>query len=248
MKKQILLSTMLLIIIMLVSCRKKNDPKTNIKDDSKTTTVTDKDGNVYNTVTIGTQTWMSENLKTSRYNDGTAIPLVTDALAWETISTPGYCWYNNDAATYKNKYGALYNVYVVKTGKLAPTGWHIPTDAEWTTLDKYLTLNGYNYDGSTWENKYVKSLAATTGWMFDKYEGTVGNDLLKNNRTGFSALPGGYRCRSVFSQEGTEGNWWSSSSYRGNTWYREMSYNDRLFERNYTCDASGFSVRCVRDN
>jgi len=91
-----------------------------------TGTVTDADGNIYNTVTIGTQTWMVENLKVTKYNDGTAIPLVTDNTAWSNLTTPGYCWYNNDAATNKNTYGGLYNFYTVNTGKLAPTGWHVP--------------------------------------------------------------------------------------------------------------------------
>ena len=128
MKITILLSTMLLTIIMLVSCSKKDDPNNTVN------TVTDKDDNVYHTVTIGTQTWMAENLKTTKYNDGTAIPLVTDSTAWTSLLTPAYCWYNYDATTYKNTYGALYNWYAVNTGKLAPIGWHVATDAEWTTL------------------------------------------------------------------------------------------------------------------
>ena len=103
-----------------------------------TPNVVDIDGNVYHTVTIGTQVWMVENLKTTKYNDGTAIPLVTDNTAWGALTTPGYCWYNNDSATYKNTYGALYNWYAVNTGKLAPTGWHVPTDSEWTVLTTYL--------------------------------------------------------------------------------------------------------------
>src|SRR5674476_633708 len=101
-------------------------------------TVTDIEGNVYHTVKIGTQTWMVENLKTTKYKDGTAIPLVTDNKVWINLPTPAYCWYDNDATTYKNTYGALYNWYAVNTGKLAPTGWHIPTDAEWTTLQNYV--------------------------------------------------------------------------------------------------------------
>src|ERR1035437_6837240 len=182
MKKTSLLSTMLLISIMLVSCSKKDDPNNTVN------TVTDKDGNVYHTVTIGTQTWMAENLKTTQYNDGTSIPYVTDNTAWSILSTPAYCWYSNDAATYKNKYGALYNWYTVNTGKLAPTGWHVPTDAEWTTLTNYVTANlGTSLN-------VAKALAATTDWTIDTYDaGAIGNDLSKNNSTGFSALPGGYR-------------------------------------------------------
>ncbi|MFZ4572381.1 MAG: fibrobacter succinogenes major paralogous domain-containing protein [Bacteroidales bacterium] len=101
-------------------------------------TTTDVDGNLYHSVTIGTQVWMDENLKTTKYNDGSSIPLVTDSIAWINMTTPGYCWYHNNAAAYKNTYGALYNWYAVNTGKLAPTGWHVPTDAEWTILVAYL--------------------------------------------------------------------------------------------------------------
>ena len=106
MKTKLLISIILLVTI--VSCSEKNDPL-NQDNSQSASTVTDKDGNVYHTVTIGTQTWMVENLKTTKYNDGTAIPLVTDNTAWHNLSTPAYCWYNNDATTYKNKYGALYN-------------------------------------------------------------------------------------------------------------------------------------------
>ncbi len=91
-------------------------------------TVTDIDGNVYNEVTIGTQVWMVENLKTTQYNDGTAIPLVADNTAWSILTTGGYCWAYNDEATFKNTYGALYNWYTINT-KLCPTGWHVPNDA-----------------------------------------------------------------------------------------------------------------------
>ena len=93
--------------------------------------VKDTDGNVYHTVTIGTQVWMKENLKTTKYNDGTPIPLVAESKAWGNLSTPAYCWF-------KTKYGALYNWYTVNTGKLCPLGWHVPTDAEWTKLITYL--------------------------------------------------------------------------------------------------------------
>jgi uncharacterized protein (TIGR02145 family) len=100
--------------------------------------VSDIDGNYYKTIQIGSQIWMAENLKTTRYNDGSNIPLVTDNTAWSNLTTPGYCWYNNDAATYKNVYGALYNWYAVNTGKLCPSGWHVPSEYEWTLLVNYL--------------------------------------------------------------------------------------------------------------
>jgi uncharacterized protein (TIGR02145 family) len=111
------------------------------KKDSKNDTpsiVTDKDGNVYHTITIGTQVWMVENLKTTKYNDGTDIPLVKDSATWANLTTPGYCWLYNDQTTYINTTGALYNWYAVNTGKLAPIGWHVPSDSDFIALTKYL--------------------------------------------------------------------------------------------------------------
>jgi len=128
---------------------------------------------------------MAENLKTTKYNDGTSIPNVTENSAWTNLSTPAYCWYNNDDTTYKNTYGALYNWHTVNTAKLAPTGWYVPTNDEWAILDNYLMTNGYNYDGSTTYNNYAKSLAATTDWETDTGTGAIGNHLTKNNSTGF---------------------------------------------------------------
>ena len=105
---------------------------------SNGSTVTDIDGNVYHTVTIGTQVWMKENLKTSRYNDGTPIPIETDGPTWGRATAGRRCWYENDSARYNSAYGELYNWYAVNAGKLAPEGWHVPTSAEWQTLLTYL--------------------------------------------------------------------------------------------------------------
>ena len=212
---------------------------------------TDVDGNNYKVVTIGTQTWMAENLKTSQYNDGTTIPNVTDNTSWANLTTGAYSWYNNDATTYKNTYGALYNWYAVNAGKLAPTGWHVPTDAEWTTLENYLIANGYNYDGSTSGDKYAKSLAATTDWTTYSGTGTIGNDLTKNNSTGFSALPGGIRndIDGTFYIVGGNGYWWSSTeSYTVGAWGRYVYYSYSFVSWYYGSKQDGFSVRCVRDS
>jgi len=94
----------------------------------------DVDGNVYQTVTIETQVWMAENLKTTKYNDGSEIPLVLEQQAWYDLHAPGYCWYNNDESGNRDIYGALYNWYALDTGKLCPPGWHVPSDKEWATL------------------------------------------------------------------------------------------------------------------
>jgi len=215
------------------------------------TACTDADGNNYTVVKIGTQTWMAENLKTTKYNDATSIPNVTDNTAWSDLSTPAYCWHNNDATTYKNTYGALYNWYTVNTAKLAPTGWHVPTDAEWTILENYLMTNGYNYDGTTTGNKYAISLAATTNWSTDTYAGTIGNDLSKNNSTGFSALPGGYRyINGMFGDVDSYGYWWSATTGEGTNTalFRSMYSHDHSYVgRSGDNTANGFSVRCLRD-
>jgi hypothetical protein len=100
--------------------------------------VKDIDDNSYVTKKIGNQVWMAENLKTTKYNDGSAIPLVTDNTGWVNLTTDAYCWYSNDPGTYGNTYGALYNWYAINTGKLCPEGWHLPGEDEWTTLSTYL--------------------------------------------------------------------------------------------------------------
>jgi uncharacterized protein (TIGR02145 family) len=212
-------------------------------------TITDIDGNIYHTIKIGTQTWMVENLKTTHYNDGTAIPNVTDNTAWTNLSTPAYCWYNNDATTYKNTYGALYNWYTVNTAKLALAGWHIPTNVEWTILENYLMVNSYNYDGTTSGNKYAKSLAATTNWTASTNAGTIGNDLSKNNSTGFSALPGGNRnIYGTYGDLGYYGYWWSATEgINGGAWIRSVGCSDSGVNWGSNNKTHGYSVRCVRD-
>jgi len=214
-------------------------------------TVTDYDGNVYNTVKIGNQVWMKENLKVTHYNDGIAIPPVTDNTAWGNLTTPAYCWYNNDQATYGNTYGALYNWFTVQTGNVCPTGWHEPTDAEWTTMENYLIANGYNYDGTTTGNKIAKSLGATTTWNASGTAGAVGNTDYPayRNKSNFTALAGGYRNDyGTFTNIGYNGIWWSATETVATyAWYRDLYYNGTDVYRGYGNEESGFSVRCVRD-
>jgi uncharacterized protein (TIGR02145 family)/uncharacterized repeat protein (TIGR02059 family) len=196
-------------------------------------TVNDNDGNVYNTIVIGTQEWLRENLRTSKYNDGSSIPLVTDNTAWSNLITPGYCWSNNDAATYKATYGALYNWYTVNTGKLCPTGWHIPSDAEWTTLTTY--LGGENVAGGKLKE------TGTAHW----YSPNAG----ATNETNFTALPGGSRdFDGSFYGIGNYGDWWSSTESNTDiAWDWGMYYLDSNVYRDYYDKRDGFSVRCVRD-
>jgi uncharacterized protein (TIGR02145 family) len=211
--------------------------------------VKDIDGNIYKTVTIGTQVWLAENLKTTKYNDGKSIPLVTDNTAWSNLTTPGYCWYNNDI-TNKNLYGALYNWYTVKTGKLCPGGWHVPKDIEWTILTNYVTNYGYHHPYWQSKNDIAKFMAASSGWNSSEIRGTAGNWQTDNNETGFTALPGGNRLGiGIFTMAGNSGIWYSASeSNSTDVWIREIESTDSFAGR-YECSSkkNGYSVRCLKD-
>jgi hypothetical protein len=108
--------------------------------------INDIEGNTYHSVEIGNQVWMVENLKTTKYNDGTSIPLVNNGLTWKSLTTPAYCRYNNDAINNKVTYGALYNWYTVNTGKLCPKSWHVPTDSEWKLLEINIMMDLYEVE------------------------------------------------------------------------------------------------------
>jgi uncharacterized protein (TIGR02145 family) len=216
--------------------------------------------NVYQTVRIGGQVWMAENLRVTRYNDGTAITKITDSAAWcnifnNSLTTPAYCFYNNTSnADSIKKYGALYNWYTVNTKKLAPTGWHVPTDSEWEVMQSYLVMHGYSYDGTTdtSNNKIAMALAAKTDWVSYSYTGVgcPGNNLTKNNSSGFSALPGGDRfLNGNFYDIGYYGFWWSATEDDASSaWYRYLGCGLNYLGRSGYVDKScGFSVRLVRD-
>ena len=216
------------------------------KDGAK---LTDTDGNVYTTIKIGNQMWTVENLRATKYNDGSPIPLVSETSEWNERFSPAYCWYENDINN-KAKYGALYNWHVVNTGTLAPIGWHIPTDADWTELEEYLIANGYNWDGTTTDNKIGQSLAAKTDWSYSNKEGKVGNEFEADNRTGFLALPGGYRAPSgIFNFKRDFGYWWSSTECdTSSAFNRYLFYAHALLYREIGSKSCGFSVRLVRDS
>jgi len=211
--------------------------------------MTDIDGNIYKTVTIGTQTWMAENLKTTKYNDDTPIPNVTDDDTWKNLTTGAYCNYDNLESN-AEIYGRLYNWYAVNTGKLAPAGWHVPTDDDWTILKNYLIANGYSYGGIKDENNIAKSLCAKTNWALSSTPGTPGTVPENNNSSGFTALPGGtrYYGNGHFSSIGKYGGWWSSTESSGsNAGFRSLSYDYKDLGISNHNKVNGFSVRLVRD-
>ena len=196
------------------------------------TTVTDIEGNVYQTVVIGTQEWMAENLKTTKLNNGTSIPLVIDNTEWSNLNSPAYCWYDNNQDLYGDIYGPLYNWYTIETGNLCPTGWHASTDDEWTTLTDY--LGGENVASSKLKE------AGSTHW----HSPNTGN-----NETGFTALPGGHRgTNGVFNGIKSLGIWWSSTEVStGTAWFRLMFNSDDIVVRDIEDKYFGFSVRCIRN-
>ena len=195
-------------------------------------TITDIEGNVYNTVTIGNQIWMKENLKTTTYNDGIEIPLVTDKTDWDNLTTPGYCWYENSDSI-GTIYGALYNWYSVNTGKLCPKGWHVPLDEDWTILTSY--LGGEDVAGGKLKE------SGTNHWQNQNTEAT--------NESGFTALPGGYRnYNGTFDNIVNFGYWWSATENdAAYAWNRYIFYGYANVYRYFKRKDIGFSVRCVKD-
>jgi uncharacterized protein (TIGR02145 family) len=214
-------------------------------------TVTDEDGNVYQTVRIGNQEWTVENLRVTKYNDGSPIPLNASITPWNLDTTPKYCFYQNTTNLDSiKKYGALYNYYVVNTGKLAPAGWHVPTDTEWTVLENHLIAIGYNWDGTITNNKIAKSMAAKTDWnTINANTGTVGFDLTKNNRSGFSGLPGGLRAYDGrFLDKSIYSFWWSAGKIDAPIFGRSLRTNDDFLRRGDDDNHNyGYSVRLVKD-
>ena len=204
-----------------------------------TNTVKDIEGNKYKTVNIGTQVWMTENLKTTRYNDGTGIEQVKKYEDWKLLNTPAYCWYNNDS-TNKEEYGALYNWFAVNTKKLCPKGWHVPSDEEWKTLYAFL-----GEDGNA-------GLALKEAGLSHWRRPNAG----ANNSSGFRALPGGYRDyegpfnllrADGFWWTSSESNWYSSGGPPTMAFYRNLRYNDNDLFRSASPKTFGFCVRCVMD-
>jgi len=195
--------------------------------------VTDIDGNVYKTITIGTQVWMVENLRTTKYRNGDPIPNVTDSTAWSSLTTGAYCNYNNDA-NFSTIYGSLYNWNAVNDSRnIAPTGWHVPSDTEWTILTTF--LGGESVAGGKLKE------TVTTHWLSPNTGAT--------NETGFAALPCGDRSFvGKFEVVGFDGIWWSSTAGDiSSAWYRFVYFSGSSVTRGSSSQTSGFSVRCVKD-
>jgi uncharacterized protein (TIGR02145 family) len=215
------------------------------------TPVTDRENNVYKTVKIGNQVWMAENLKATRFNDNTVIPEVTSDPAWVLLTTPGYAAYDNLPAN-KAQYGLIYNWFAVNTGRLCPTGWHAPTDAEFDQLEVTLGLDPSQTDVWGWRGvDQGLKLKSATGWAAGQ-NGT--------NASGFSVLPGGYRQWANGDFVGHINDkpleamtyFWSNSDDAANGkpevgWYRRLDGTNNAVYKATTMKAGGKYVRCVKN-
>jgi len=210
------------------------------------TTVTDYDGNVYDIVVIGTQTWMAENLKVTHYPSGTAIPTVANNTAWNALGNTNtddaFCYYLDNTSSPN---GALYT-WAAAMGDNAvsstanpsgvqgvcPNGWHLPSDAEWTQLTSFITSEGYSEPGTV--------LKSTSGWN----GGGNGTDDLN-----FTALPGGYRSSTdgAFYDDGNRARFWSATENSTNAWARDLRYDLLTVTRSGFPKSTGSSVRCVKN-
>jgi uncharacterized protein (TIGR02145 family) len=203
------------------------------KDEKTSLPLADIEGNTYKTKKIGSQLWMTENLRSTKLNDGTEIPLTQDPVQWSNLTAPGFCWYNNDPETYRDSYGALYNGFTVSTGKLCPDGWHIPEKREWVELRDFLA-DSLQAGGKLKET-------GTTHWL----PPNKGAD----NSSGFTALGAGFRYfEGSFSSILAFSSIWSATEAFGNNqWYIGLYYGDSSFSIDHRNPKHGFSVRCVQD-
>lgn len=235
------LATFVIFMMFTSSCEKED-----INNNNEINSIlTDIDGNVYNTVRIGNQTWMAENLKTTHYADGTEIQLVESSISWDALgdSDIAMCYYDNSSAN-ADTYGALYNwaaamnsattsaVNASGVQGACPDGWHLPSDAEWTELTDYL-------GGLTVAGDKMKE-TGTSHWISPNAEAT--------NEVGFTVLPGGYRYYSGwFNYLNYHAFFWSATEHDGSTLCRRLTYEFSIVYRCYGYKGNGYSVRCIKD-
>ena len=210
-------------------------------------------GYSYDLIEIDGQCWFKENLRTTRYKDGTPLDYPgSDIGAWANNTTGAYLWYDNDSSLNASTYGALYNWYAADNpAGLCPTGWHVPSDSDWTVLGNYLETNGYNYNGTITGNNYGKALADSIGWDYDSTTGSVGNTDYPSyrNKSGFSALPAGYRnSNGIFYHKGAWAHFLSSSlSSTGQPITKQLWSSMRDLNTQNSTKNNGLSIRCIKD-
>jgi uncharacterized protein (TIGR02145 family) len=233
--KKIVLFSMIILSFTLLSCSKDKDEESATEQTSSVSTIVDKDGNSYKTVIIGTQTWTSENLKSTHLNDGTSLKLCVNVSEWSTCNvnkTPACCAYNFDNSNIQT-YGLLYNWYAINTGKLAPSGWRVASLSDWATLQNCLGT----------KNIAVKLKAVSNLW-------TVCDSVSNSNTSGFNAIPsGGCEINGNLYGTGNISGYWTTdydSSISANAWIKELDYWGNTIQTYSRGKTSGFSVRVVK--
>jgi uncharacterized protein (TIGR02145 family) len=226
MKKRTSSLILVLTIFTLFHAGCKKDPK-------PPDLLTDVEGNTYKTVKIGDQLWMAENLRTTQLNDGTEIPLTKEDDEWHNLTTAGYCWYNNDEASFRDPYGVIYNGFTIASGKICPDGWHVPGIDEWRSLRDFLG-DSVKAGGKLKESGTAHWLSPNKG---------------ADNRTGFTALPAGVRYfEGSFASVLSYTAMWSSTNFsEEEQWYAGLYYAEAGFISNHRNKKYGLSVRCLKD-
>ena len=216
-------------------------------------TVTDIENNKYKTIIIGTQTWMAENLRTGKYQNGDLIGTTSSPLMDITNEhNQKFQWAYDGNESISVFYGRLYTWYAVSDSRnVCPVGWHVPTHEEWTTLTDYLVNNGYGFGGTG--NKIAKAMATTSGWQIDQIsEGSIGNNPSSNNSSGFSAIPSGFRGIGTegFNFIGSGTYWWSSTEQSIDLAWRGcyMWYSFVFAYEGASDKRGGLSVRCIQNH
>jgi uncharacterized protein (TIGR02145 family) len=253
-----LILSLIVIGLVLMANKCEKDPE----DEEEIPTITDIDGNEYEIFEIGTQWWMAENLKTTKYNNGDLIGTSTPAdldlfhLVYDGGTPPKYQWPYNGVESNAIVYGRLYTWYAITDPRgVCPTGWHVPSNDEWLELQTYLIDNGFNYDGTITENKIAKAMAALTSWNSSTYEGSAGNTDYpgKRNASGFSGLAAGIRfADGEFAGLGESTNWFTSTNYYDD--YDGIFWGFVFFNTSWGLSAGtnhseedALSVRCIKN-
>lgn len=255
------LFTMLLLIILCSACEKDpdvgiyiididgamKDPTGYLIEDA----VTDYDGNNYSAVIIGDQVWMAENLRTTHYADGTSIPHGNCSS-----ETSAYWYYPNNSSSNKPTYGLLYNWKAVITNSnsnnaqgICPTGWHVPSDAEWKQMEIAMGMSRSDADNTGWRGNIAAQLCGNTGWQSSTTSNAAGNtSATGRNSSGFSALPSGCYYGDSYNEFGYFASFWSTTEESGTfAWMRDLTYDNSGMARYRANKSYGFSVRCVKD-
>ena len=245
MKSSLLINFCFVMFVMFTNCDNNNSTEPNLNDNG---TMTDIDGNKYQTVKIGNQVWVAENLKVTHYRNGDEIPNISGENDWSQQTSGAYCAYNNESSN-AEIYGNLYNMFVINDDRnVAPLGWHVPTDDEWKELEIFLNMIQSQVDsvgGHRGTDQGGKLKEAGTSYWNTPNKGAT-------NETGFSGLPGGRRINNgTFANKGKMARFWTSTRAVPNSplfLCRDLHHDAEDICRVYEIQEAGLSIRLIKDN